>query len=81
MASRTAIGGGIAPAGLDGRASFAESEPKLGAYAPGSTWMGPNRPKSNKRKWVVRIFPLSPFFFFCFFLFFAPCGSEYSWND
>ena len=43
--------------GSGGRASYTGSEPKLGAYAPGAAWSEPNRPKSNKRKWVVRISP------------------------
>jgi len=48
MESRAALAGG-AP-----RASFGSgSEPKLGAYAPGATWMEPNRPRSSKRKWVM----------------------------
>lgn len=29
------------------------SEPKLGAYAPGSRWMEPGPPRSNRRKWIV----------------------------
>jgi hypothetical protein len=55
MESRTALAGGVG-SGLGGtRASYAGSEPKLGAYAPGAAWMEPNRPKSSKRKWVVCI--------------------------
>lgn len=52
MQSRTALAGGVG-SGLGGaRESYAGSEPKLGAYAPGAAWMEPNRPKSSKRKWV-----------------------------
>lgn len=61
MQSRTALAGAGVGAGLGGtRGSYAGSEPKLGAYAPGAAWLEPNRPKSNKRKWVVRISSLLP---------------------
>ncbi|KIM39930.1 glycoside hydrolase family 17 protein [Hebeloma cylindrosporum] len=56
LGSRTALAGGAAAAGLGAGAaagSYAGSEPKLGAYAPGSAWMEPHRAKSNRRKWVI----------------------------
>lgn len=33
-------------------------EPKLGAYAPGSTWQDPDSVnKSSKKKWIVSFHP------------------------